>query len=270
MEENLHMEQPNTAVSETEQVSEPITNKEINSTNADGNSGSMFGKFKDATSLLDAYNNLQKEFTRKSQKLSEMTKQLSTLEDEKTQNTSLKDEKTPQIFNANAKKYNFDNLNKNSFNEKQTKNPAELNNKSEADTIEPIYKKSNWLTIVNQFFKTNPDAKQYSSEISKILLSDKTLANNNRGLEYAYALVNMKHQVKPAELINDPKYFADIIADERVKEKIIVDYLQNISKSKTNIKVISGEPNYISPTPTKDKPKNLKEASNMLRKLLQS
>ncbi len=38
--------------------------------------GSMYGKFKDAKSLLDAYNSLEAEFTRKSQKLAEIQKDL--------------------------------------------------------------------------------------------------------------------------------------------------------------------------------------------------
>ncbi len=37
-------------------------------------SASTFGKFRDAKSLLDAYNNLQSEFTRKSQRLAELEK----------------------------------------------------------------------------------------------------------------------------------------------------------------------------------------------------
>lgn len=37
--------------------------------------GSMIGKFKDAKSLLEAYNSLQSEFTRKSQKLAEFQKE---------------------------------------------------------------------------------------------------------------------------------------------------------------------------------------------------
>ena len=36
---------------------------------------SMLGKFKDAKTLLDAYNSLQAEFTRKSQKLAEFQKE---------------------------------------------------------------------------------------------------------------------------------------------------------------------------------------------------
>ena len=59
MEEN--MEQP---VLETEQP-EATENQE----------GSILGKFKDAKTLLDAYNNLQAEFTRKCQKLSEFQRE---------------------------------------------------------------------------------------------------------------------------------------------------------------------------------------------------
>ena len=45
------------------------------STPSSCNQGSQLGKFKDAESLLSAYNNLQAEFTRKCQKLSELEKQ---------------------------------------------------------------------------------------------------------------------------------------------------------------------------------------------------
>jgi hypothetical protein len=43
--------------------------------------GSSLGKFKNAESLLEAYNSLQKEFTKKSQKLSEANKQLESMKD---------------------------------------------------------------------------------------------------------------------------------------------------------------------------------------------
>ena len=49
--------------------------KDIDSTPSSNNDGSQYGKFKDAESLLNAYNNLQAEFTRKCQKLSELEKQ---------------------------------------------------------------------------------------------------------------------------------------------------------------------------------------------------
>ena len=65
MEENI-LEQPNL---------EPEINHENDSTISENQEGSMFGRFKDAKTLLTAYNNLQAEFTRKSQKLSEFQKE---------------------------------------------------------------------------------------------------------------------------------------------------------------------------------------------------
>ena len=63
--ENLELEQP---------ILEPELNKnnELNSTIQE--EGSMFGKFKDAKTLLDAYNSLQSEFTRKCQRLADFQK----------------------------------------------------------------------------------------------------------------------------------------------------------------------------------------------------
>lgn len=63
--ENLELEQP---------ILEPELNKnnELNSTIQE--EGSMFGKFKDAKTLLEAYNSLQAEFTRKCQRLADFQK----------------------------------------------------------------------------------------------------------------------------------------------------------------------------------------------------
>lgn len=63
---------------------------------AENQEGSMFGKFKDAKSLLDAYNSLEAEFTRKSQKLAEFqkeNKENAVFEKEETLDNVLKEEK---------------------------------------------------------------------------------------------------------------------------------------------------------------------------------
>ena len=64
--ENIILEQP---------ILEPESdiNNTLNSESQE--EGSMFGKFKDAKTLLDAYNSLQAEFTRKCQKLAEFQKE---------------------------------------------------------------------------------------------------------------------------------------------------------------------------------------------------
>ena len=81
MEEINTMEQPTTEI--IAEVSEPITDENKGQLNEV--EGSMFGKFKDATSLLQAYSSLEKEFTRKSQKLAELKKTLDDLNVQKPQ-----------------------------------------------------------------------------------------------------------------------------------------------------------------------------------------
>lgn len=74
MEEILNGEQPIEEVS-TVQNSNVEEVLESGTSEVTSHEGSL-GKFKDAESLLNAYNSLQAEFTRKSQKLSEVTKEL--------------------------------------------------------------------------------------------------------------------------------------------------------------------------------------------------
>ena len=77
--EEQNWEQPQSC---TQEDKEETKEQSANVPSADENSepsvqqsnGSQYGKFKDAQSLLDAYNNLQAEFTRKCQKLSELEK----------------------------------------------------------------------------------------------------------------------------------------------------------------------------------------------------
>lgn len=63
---------------ENEQVQENV--KEEGTTTSEN--GSSFGKFSSAESLLSAYNNLQAEFTRKCQKLSELEKKVDNVKEE--------------------------------------------------------------------------------------------------------------------------------------------------------------------------------------------
>ena len=88
MENQAISEQPLSQVENTANVNEQIINEEIVPTDPSSDNGSDFGKFKDATSLLNAYNNLEKEFTKKSQKLSELTKLSNTQNSEKPINNT--------------------------------------------------------------------------------------------------------------------------------------------------------------------------------------
>ena len=69
MNENI-IEQPNL---EPESLNDLQSSN--NNTISETQEGSIYGKFKNANNLLEAYNNLQSEFTRKSQKLAEFQKE---------------------------------------------------------------------------------------------------------------------------------------------------------------------------------------------------
>ena len=100
-------------------------------------------------------------------------------------------------------------------------------------------------------------------------MSDKKLSNSEDCLKYAYALVEQNNKVDTATLLNDPEFLLNNIYNNKdITKKIINDYLFSIKQNKNPIKLISGEPHKISPTPTLNKPKTLKEASNILKKLL--
>lgn len=295
-----NMEQPdNVALSKTqEEVGEPIT-MEISSS-LENASGSNFGKFKDATSLYRAYTQLEKEFTKKSQKLAEL---LSVSKTENQNASNLKNSNINESGLANSSEPNQaessnsllnDEVNGN-FNplgtedkiESSDKNGnlpgedliksslnstslAENSNAQEFARSEPVYKKESWQTKVSSFFASNPEAREYAKEISKIIMNDKHLSLSDNCLDYAYAMAIKSRNIKPASLLEDSDFINQITSNSMIKDKIINEYLSGIMSGQTNIKFISGEPNNISPTPPTNKPKNLKDASYILKQMLKA
>lgn len=169
---------------------------------------SMYGKFKDAQSLLDAYNSLQAEFTRKSQKLAE-------------------------------------------FQKKQEENAFFSNNESLENIVsEPA------------------DLEKYKKEVTEILESNKDISNlPNRNL---VALTIAKEaERKTATNLNNPEFIDKLIeTNEILKEKVISKYLSNLNQNQPAPKVISGNSSSIYFSPSLELPKTLKDAGEILTKML--
>lgn len=89
-------EQPNTA--EVQTVATGIEN------GTEMHEGSPLGKFKDSSKLLDAYNELQSEFTRKCQKLSETEKKLQELSSVE-EASNIQNEKQEFAWNKNVREF---------------------------------------------------------------------------------------------------------------------------------------------------------------------
>lgn len=234
MEENIILEQPENS-SGAGNVSEQISNGEEVQPNLES-TGSNLGKFKDSASLLSAYNNLEKEFTKKSQKLAEMMKNKTT------------------------------NNNENIISKSQIE--VQMSNNSD---FQEQFKSDNWTTYASDFIKKNPEAKTFSKEIFEIIKEDKNLASSPKCLEYAFAICKQRNQVDTESLLSDQKFLDEhILSNQKIKELFIKEYISSIKNGKEMPKVISGTTHDINVTIPENKPKTIKDASNILKKLLNS
>ena len=155
MEEIQNVEQPNTDLNDL------MENYEVNQPQASDNSsaGSTLGKFKDATSLLSAYDSLQAEFTRKSQKLAETQKKLAELMND---NVTLAQDDTGLLAKGNV---GVVTENKDSF----SADSIEINALKEQN--QKLEKSREWKRKVDAFLSSNQDAKKYSTEKSPTFIN---------------------------------------------------------------------------------------------------
>ena len=132
------------------------------------------GKFKDVESLLSAYNNLQAEFTKKCQKLSELTKSCDN--------------------NATA-----------------------------------LPQQDMWQEKVNNFIATNQEAKNYSKEISELLMGNTELYNSENALEKAWTKVLINNVNALKQQMQDKSFVMQAINDdEQLKQTIIDEYVNKL------------------------------------------
>ena len=176
--------------------------------------GSPIGKFKNASSLLSAYNELEKEFTKKCQRLSELEKQ-------QTDNV----EKTP------------------------------------------VYMSENWRSEIKEFLASHGEAQPFAKEIAKELMQDRSMAENKNALELAYAKVLSKNYKSEDSLLEDNTFLENkILNNEKIKSRIINDYLEEISNKKTAPVVLNSKGSTVGFS-IEEKPKTFEEAMKVVQKM---
>lgn len=229
--------------------------------------GSPFGKFKDSTSLLSAYNSLQAEFTRKSQRLAELEKSFALSQ----KHTALQPETNASENKAeiNESEINFKSQNANVLNSvnantnKKTQSEAQ-----ETQTRDPIpqYKKENWREKVAAFIAKNPEAKAQAKAMAEVLISDKNLASLDNCLELAFRLSDSKTRKKPEFLATDEGFLKEyIVNNPRAQELIIGNYINSLKAVKTPPVVTTGKTSTIPVSPPK-KLNSMEEAREMVQK----
>ena len=177
-------------------------------TQPENSESSIYGKFKDAQTLLDAYNSLEAEFTRKSQKLAEIQK---------------KCEENALFFNN--------------------------------DSLENILGDS-------------ADLEKYKKEVAEIIDNDNELSNLPNKNLVALKIIKEAER-RTADKLNNSEYVDKYIeTNDKVKEKIISKYLSSLTETPSAPKVISGNSSNIYFSPSLNMPKTLKDAGEILSKML--
>ena len=239
--------------------------------------GSPFGKFKDSTSLLSAYNSLQAEFTRKSQRLAKLEKSFALSQ----KHTALQSENNASENKAeiNESEINFKSQNGNVLN--SVNENANVLNSVNANTSEktqseaqetqtrdpiPQYKKENWREKVAAFIAKNPEAKAQAKAMAEVLISDKNLASLDNCLELAFRLSDSKTRKKPEFLATDEGFLKEyIVNNPRAQELIIGNYINSLKAVKTPPVVTTGKTSTIPVSPPK-KLNSMEEAREMVQK----
>lgn len=215
MEENREQPiiMPATALDQAEEnLEETSAVSEIGSQTGD------LGKFKSVEALMDAYNSLQAEFTKKCQALSE-----------------LKKDKADEV---------------------ETSISEEMQEVQGEDALQ-TFNEDNF----NQFLQENADAQGFADEIKEKFSS----AKNHSPYEVAWAKV-LLNSFKEKDEKSDQIINQYVLSNENVKNKIIENYLQELSQSKPPMVISSQSGERVSGI-IPDAPKTLKDAKKIVNKM---
>ena len=219
----------------------------VNENRAVSDVGSQdLGKFKSPQALLDAYNNLQAEFTRKSQLLSQLQKDK--IGSDKTQNQ--------ENFEKNQENSikNQENLQK--FEEME----ETIENQEISQSCVQIGDDQEYEEKLSQFLLERPEAEKYADEIKNYLKSNL----NNNPFENALANVILSHIV--TKKIGDPMIDDYVLSNEQVKNKIIENYLSELANCKPPVVMSSQGGERVSGV-LPDRPKTLAEAKKIVNNM---
>ncbi len=204
------------------------------------------GTFKSVKTLKEAYDCLRKTFTQNAMELAKYKKNLVDGNNETGADEVVNVDKNDEKTQKNIK--NNDEINKNNEktqevldenkSDKVVSTPDELN--VIVDKVStPTYDKfdnAEWQEKVQQFFLDNQDARQYATEIGRIIMQNEMVRNSSEPLDKAWIQV-LKSNAK-AHISNDElEQYA--LQNDAIKNKIIEQYLAELQHKKSAPKVIS-------------------------------
>lgn len=222
--------------------------------------GTDLGTFKSVKTLKEAYDNLRSCFTKNAMELAQIKKnniqknkntkieqKVFVKSNENSQNTLNNSEKLNKIDDLNAIRQEIDNLDEQDSVEKSddlqsdkvenTPDTNVLDKDSNPPQTKEIWENADWDNKVDEFFKYFPNAKEYSSDIAKVLVNDKAIRESDSPLSNAL-VKTLLNNTKNVEL--DEEFIEkNILNNQKIVNRIIVDYLNKVKTNKSAPSVIA-------------------------------
>ena len=205
----------------------------VNTLPANTETSGSFGKFKDARSLLKAYNLLEAEFTRRSQRLKELE----------------------SAYNG----------------EDNAKAPSISDTETESGDNEQSPPPEETKSVTNkyaEFFAKYPQAVKYSGEILAAAVNGGSFADSGGGLEEIYINTLINNLSDKNTIANDEDFLSKFIyPNEKIKDYIISGYLRDFLSAAPRAKLL-GEGSGAAVAAPPHRPKTLEEAGALAREVI--
>ncbi len=232
---------------DTQKQTETVSPAEPCAADGDKDRPAFCNKFATADELERAYDNLQREFTKKCQQNSELTRALA--EARELPAVAAKEDGEPEEERPEGR-------------DKET--PTALNG---SDPTTPRYELPDWEDRVNGFMRDYPSAERYFSEIAKELASDQSLATRDDCLERAYFNVLRKADRPLKEIAADDDFLEKYVyGSEKVKDRIIEEFLLKHNDVAAPRTIAASGRTHVTPP---SRPKSIREAGGIVKNMLE-
>ncbi|HEY8419521.1 MAG TPA: hypothetical protein VIL03_03715 [Clostridia bacterium] len=199
----------------------------------------LLGKFQSVEELLKAYQNLEANYTKKCQLISQLKKELQDIKSQTAQ--------TPQNIQVDSQD--------NSMNIEPSQSAADIRDNVCQDDY-------NLDLEIQRFFESYPQAKQYAALIGEAITAQKPTL-----VDFLAAFVQVLTSKSPQDYLTDPEFLEKFVyTNENLRQYFIQSYLDGLLKGGQPF-TVCGQAPAISVSPPA-RPKSLAEARDLAKKIL--
>lgn len=143
---------------------------------------------------------------------------------------------------------------------------GENTNDTPKDIATPVFEQAGWKEKVQDFLQRYPIAKDFASDIGRIIAQDSQLASDENCLERALAATLAASYVSPRKLASDEEFLSKYVLNNQiVKDRIIEEYFEQLQQNRPPKSISSGGQMTIAPP---SRPKSIAEAGSVIKAML--